>query len=161
MSDAFSAPSTQQVSIIEAPLDAEQIGTILRSVEGATCGAVVLFLGNVRDHHQGRSVEAITYTAYRSMAEQRLARIVDDLSQDGSDAELKVAIHHRLGKLEVGETSVVIAAASAHREEAYAASRQALERLKAEVPIWKREHYADGGSTWREEESLVKNSESA
>ncbi len=114
-----------RLSIAEAPLDAERVSIILDSVESAACGAVVLFLGNVRDHHQGRSVDAITYTAYRSMAQRRLGLIVDELSRPESGAELQLAIHHRVGKLLVGETSVVIAAASAHREEAYTASRRA------------------------------------
>jgi molybdopterin synthase catalytic subunit len=87
------------------------------------------------------------------MAESRLHEIARrlELRYPGS----RVAIVHRLGEIPVGETSVVIAVASPHREAAYGASREALERLKAEVPIWKREHYADGASSWREEESLL------
>ena len=87
------------------------------------------------------------------MAEEVLARIVRELEAGGK--RLRMDIVHRLGEVPVGEASVVIAAASPHRAEAYEASRQALERLKREVPIWKRESYADGDCVWREEEPLV------
>lgn len=131
-------------------IDGEAIAELVRAVERSTAGAVVLFLGNVRNHHQGRDVEGITYTAYESMAIQRIGRILGELTRD----DVCVTMRHRLGRLAVGETSVAIAASSPHRQESYAASRQALERLKAEVPIWKREHYADGDEAWREEEPL-------
>jgi molybdopterin synthase catalytic subunit len=87
------------------------------------------------------------------MARARLERIAADLETEHRGA--RVAIVHRLGTLPVGEPSVVIAVAAPHREAAYAASRSALERLKREVPIWKREHYRDGAAAWREEESLL------
>jgi len=86
------------------------------------------------------------------MAESRLETIVRELQAAAPGT--RVEIVHGLGILEVGEASVVIATASAHRQQAYETNRLALERLKAEVPIWKREHYADGESAWREEEPL-------
>ena len=93
----------------------------------------------------------LTYSAYAAMAERRLQRIAEELAaRHGA----RVAIAHRLGTLVPGEASVVIATAAAHREAAYAASRECLERLKREVPVWKREHYADGEARWREEEAL-------
>lgn len=138
-------------SICTEPIDAKTLHQLTVAVENDGAGAVVLFIGNVRNHHQGRTVEAITYTAYRTMAQERLGRIVEEL---GSDT-LRLAIHHRIGRLEVGAASVAIATSSPHRQEAYAASRRALERLKAEVPIWKKEHYVGGESAWREEETLV------
>jgi molybdopterin synthase catalytic subunit len=98
-------------------------------------------------------VARLTYAAYRPMAERTLGRIVADL--EAAHEDLRAAIVHRLGEVAVGEASVVIAVASPHRDAAWAASRQALERLKREVPIWKREHYADGGAAWREEEPLA------
>lgn len=137
--------------LVDEPIDP---APLIAVVSGPSRGAVVVFSGNVRDHHAGRAVEKITYTAYRSMAEAGLAAIVADLEREGRD--LKAAIVHRLGEVPVGEASVVIAVASPHREAAYAASRKALERLKAEIPIWKREHYRDGEAVWREEESLVR-----
>jgi molybdopterin synthase catalytic subunit len=124
---------------------------LLAEVSAPDRGAVVLFLGTVRDHHRGRDVALLTYSAYLPMAEARLAAIVADLEADGT---VRAAIVHRLGEVPVGEASVAIAVASAHREAAYDASRTALERLKREVPIWKRERYADGEEVWREEEAL-------
>ena len=113
---------------------------------------MVLFVGTVRDRHGGRPVTRLTYSAYRSMAERRLSALAAELEElHGA----RVAIVHRLGTLEPGEASVVIAAAAPHRAAAYAASRECLERLKREVPVWKREHYADGSAAWREEEPLA------
>lgn len=138
-----------RAALVEGPLEVEQI---VQSVEDPGCGAVVVFLGTVRNHHAGRRVEKLTYSAYRRMAEDTLSRIVADL--EASSPGLRAAIVHRLGEVPVGEPSVVIAVASAHRAAAYDASRTALERLKSEVPIWKREHYAEGDAAWREEEPL-------
>jgi len=139
------------VELVDGPIDA---GRAVAAVSGPGRGAVVVFLGTVRDHHSGRTVEKLTYSAYRAMAQEGLQRIVADLETGHQD--LRAAIVHRLGEVPVGEPSVVIAVASPHRAAAYEASRTALERLKAEIPIWKREHYADGGEAWREEEPLVR-----
>lgn len=132
--------------------DRLDVDAIVESVSAPDCGAVVVFLGNVRNHHAGRQVEKLTYFAYRRMAEDGLARIAADL--EASAPGLRAAIVHRLGDVPVGEASVVIAVASPHRAAAYEASRTALERLKAEIPVWKREHYAGGEAAWREEEPL-------
>ena len=137
------------VALVDGPIDT---AAVERRVAGPGHGAVVLFLGTVRDHHRGSRVERLTYSAYRPMALSSLGRIVADLESGGG---CRVAIVHRLGEVQIGEASVVIAVASAHRAEAYAASRDALERLKREVPIWKREHYAGGDVAWREEEPLA------
>ncbi len=124
---------------------------LLRGVEAAGFGAIVLFCGAVRDAHRGRAVRGIDYSGYRPMAEQVLTRIEREV--EGAHGA-KVRIVHRLGIMVVGEISVAIATAAPHRAAAYDANRHALERLKAEVPIWKRELYADGDAAWREEESL-------
>lgn len=145
-----SGGSPRLASLVDGPIDP---ASVERSVADPACGAVLLFLGTVRDHHDGRSVARLDYSAYRPMAEEVLARIVRELEAGGK--RLRMAIVHRLGVVPVGEASVVIAAASPHRAEAYEASRLALERLKREVPIWKRESYADGDCVWREEEPLV------
>lgn len=137
-----------RVEITDQPLRVEAIAD---RVADAGSGALVLFVGRVRDSFGGRAVERITYSGYRPMARARLLHIVAELEAEHG---ARVAIAHRLGTLEVGEASVTIAVAAPHRDAAYTASRQALERLKREVPIWKREHYRDGGSSWREEESL-------
>jgi MoaE-MoaD fusion protein len=136
--------------LTDGPIDTRQVEA---AVAGPSRGAVVIFLGTVRDHHAGRPVEKLIYSAYRPMALEGLRRIVADLEADHED--LRAAIVHRLGEVAVGEPSVAIAIASPHRTAAYDASRTALERLKAEIPIWKREHYADGEAAWREEEPLV------
>jgi molybdopterin synthase catalytic subunit len=106
----------------------------------------------VRNQHAGRKVTQLTYSAYRAMARAALEAIAADL--EAAHEGLRAAIVHRLGEVGVGEASVVIATASPHRAAAYEANRTALERLKTEVPIWKREHYAGGEAVWREEEPL-------
>lgn len=136
-----------RAELVDGPIDVDRA---VRSVEAPGFGAVVVFLGTVRNHHAGRPVERLTYSAYRRMAADTLAKIVSDLEADGT----RVAIVHRLGEVPVGEASVVIAVGSPHRAAAYEASRTALERLKAEVPIWKREHYPEGEAVWREDEAL-------
>jgi molybdopterin synthase catalytic subunit/molybdopterin converting factor small subunit len=144
-----SGETTLRAELVDGPLEVENI---VAAVSAPGRGAVVVFLGTVRDHHAGRPVAKLTYSAYRSMALAGLRRIVADL--EASHENLRAAIVHRLGEVPVGEPSVVIAVASPHRAAAYEASRTVLERLKAEIPIWKREHYADGGTAWREEEPL-------
>jgi molybdopterin synthase catalytic subunit len=107
-------------------------------------GALVTFAGTVRNHARGKAVTALEYEAYPPAAEKLLAQIGDEIAERwGIDS---VAIHHRYGVLEVGETSVVIAVSSAHRDAAFEACRYAIERIKVIVPIWKREMYADGAA---------------
>lgn len=139
-----------RADLADGPIDTE---AVVAGVSGPGCGAVLVFLGTVRDSHAGRRVEKLTYSAYRRMALDGLERIVADL--EAASPGLRAAIVHRLGEVPVGEASVVIAVASPHRAAAYEASRTALERLKAEIPIWKREHYSKGPAVWREEEPLV------
>ena len=144
-----------RVELVDAPIDPQDV---IARVASPACGAVLLFLGTVRDHSRRRDEAAaavlkLTYTAYRPMACQALERIAADLER--ATEGLRVAIVHRLGEIPVGEPSVAIATAARHRAAAYDASRQALERLKSEVPIWKLEHYSDGKAAWREEESLA------
>ena len=120
---------------------------LVRVVEAAGSGAVTSFLGLVRDHNQGRRVTHLIYEAYEPLAVRALDRIVDE-SRERWPAVL-LAIHHRVGRLEIGEASVAIAAASAHRADAFAACRYAIERIKQIVPIWKHEYF-DGGDVWIE-----------
>jgi molybdopterin synthase catalytic subunit/molybdopterin converting factor small subunit len=147
-----------RVALVESPIDPQDV---ISRVAASGCGAVVLFLGTVRDHAKAtpanaarRPVQHLTYSAYRPMALDVLARIARDLEEAAAGA-LRVAIVHRLGRVGLGEASVAIAVAAPHRADAYEASRRALERLKSEVPIWKLERYADGEAVWREEESLL------
>ena len=101
----------------------------------------------MRDHNLGRRVLWLDYEAYAPLAEKALARIVDEAQARWPGARL--AIHHRTGRLEIGEASVVIAVATPHRADAFAACRYAIERIKQIVPIWKHEHF-EGGEVWIE-----------
>ncbi len=139
-----------EVALVEGPIAVEEL---VRCARSSTRGAVTLFLGTVRDSHEGRPVTHLTYEAYRPMALGALRTIAEELTAAGDD--LAVAIHHRLGEVRAGEPSVAIVTASPHRAAAYEANREALERLKREVPIWKKEHYGGGDSAWREEEALA------
>jgi len=129
--------------ICRDPIDA---AAVITSVTSPRNGAVLLFLGTVRDQNDGRAVTGIEYSAYEAMAERELADIASEASSRLAGAD--VAIEHRLGQLELGEASVAIAVGSAHRDEAYAVSRWVLEELKRRVPIWKREGYVDGTRDW-------------
>jgi molybdopterin synthase catalytic subunit len=134
--------------LVDAPLD---VARLAREVAGPDHGAGVSFVGTVRDHHQGRPVRAILYTAYAAMAESRLGRIELEIGQLHG---VRIRIQHRLGELPAGEASIAIAVSAPHRAAAYDANRLALERVKREVPIWTRELYADGDASWREIEPL-------
>jgi molybdopterin synthase catalytic subunit len=116
--------------------------------EAAGCdGAVATFLGLVRNHHVGRKVRFLEYEAYEPLARRAFERISAEVAARWPGVLL--ALHHRVGRLEVGEASVAIAAASAHRADAFAACRYAIERVKQIAPIWKREFF-DGGDVWVE-----------
>jgi len=136
--------SVPQVAVTSERLDSEALVAL---VNANGDGAVVTFAGLVRDHNQGRQVQFLEYEAYEPLATRALQRIVDEAHELWPGA--RVAVHHRLGRLEIGEASIVIAAASAHRADAFAACRYTIERVKQIVPIWKREHF-DGGDIWLE-----------
>jgi molybdopterin synthase catalytic subunit len=105
-------------------------------------GACVVFEGVVRNHHEGKRVESIFYDAYRPMAEKEIEKVVRGVEQEFPG--VTVAVLHRLGHLGVGDISISIACAAAHRAEAYAASRAVIDRVKETVPIWKKERGPDG-----------------
>lgn len=111
-------------------------------VDDDGAGAILTFIGVVRNNARGRQVTALDYEAYPPAAEKMLAQIGDEIAERWTVQG--VAIHHRYGLLAIGEISVVIAISSAHRDEAYSASKYAIERIKEIVPIWKKEHYLDG-----------------
>jgi molybdopterin synthase catalytic subunit len=110
-------------------------------------GAVVTFLGLVRNHNAGRRVRYLEYDAYEPLALKVFQRIADE-ARDRWPL-VRLALHHRIGRLEIGEASVAIAAASAHRADAFAAARYAIERVKQIAPIWKHEFF-EGGDVWIE-----------
>jgi molybdopterin synthase catalytic subunit len=131
-------------AITTAPLDQD---AIVRALDTTGIGAVAVFLGLVRDHNKGRKVLYLDYEAYEPLALRGLDVIVGEAREKWPTVRL--AIHHRIGKMEIGEASVVIAAASPHRPDAFSASRYAIERIKQIVPIWKHEYF-DGGDVWIE-----------
>lgn len=131
------------VALVERPID---IGALLRHVQDDGVGAVTLFVGTVRNAHQGRAVTGIDYEAYGAMAEDELRAIAGEAI--GREPLLRIAIEHRIGTLVVGDTSVAIAAGHARRAAALDASRDVIEAIKTRVPIWKREHYAEGDWSW-------------
>ena len=128
----------------DAPLD---VSAVTAAVARRGDGAVTVFIGNVREHNAGRTVRWLDYEAYAPLALKSFERIADEARSKWPGAVL--AIHHRTGRVEIGEASVVIAAGSPHRADAFAASRYAIERIKQIAPIWKHEHF-DGGEVWIE-----------
>jgi MoaE-MoaD fusion protein len=122
--------------------DALDAGAVTARVAREDAGALVTFVGTVRDNARGRTVQWLDYEAYPEAAEKMLARIGDEMRERWEI--LGVAIEHRTGKLYPGEASVVIAVSSAHRDAVFAAAAYAIERIKQIVPIWKKEAYADG-----------------
>jgi molybdopterin synthase catalytic subunit len=125
-----------------APLN---LGSLVSRVSSPARGGIACFLGVVRDHHQGRAVTSLEYSAYDAMAEAECARIV---AEARARWQADIALEHRLGHLAVGDAAVAIAAAAAHRDAAFAACRYVIEEVKRRVPIWKRERFADGSETW-------------
>jgi len=110
------------------------------------CGAVVTFLGTVRDLTDGKVTVALDYEAYPGMAEKKMAEIERDTRERWRVGD--IALVHRLGHLEVGDVSVAIAVSCPHRAQAFEACRYAIDRLKELVPIWKKENWADGTTDW-------------
>ncbi|MFQ5850646.1 MAG: molybdenum cofactor biosynthesis protein MoaE [Candidatus Binatia bacterium] len=108
-------------------------------------GAIATFVGTARDHNDGRRVLSLEYEAYPEMAEKELARLADEAK--GKWEICRMAIVHRVGRVQIGEPSVIVAVSAAHRREAFEACRFAIEELKKTVPIWKKE-VLEGGEVW-------------
>jgi len=128
------------------------MASISARVEHPAAGAIATFVGTVRDHHAGKQVSHLEYEAYGPMAVRTLGQIAEEAAAKWD--LLGVAIEHRVGRLEIGEASVGIAVASAHRGEAFDALRFVIDELKARVPIWKRETGSDG-TFWIEGPELI------
>jgi molybdopterin synthase catalytic subunit len=120
---------------------------LLAAVRRDGDGGLALFIGVVRDRHEGRTVLFLEYEAYEPMAEKELARISEDLAVRHPEA--RILLRHRIGRLGIGEVAVVVAAAAPHREEAFAACRDGIETVKSRAPVWKKEWGPDG-SFWVE-----------
>jgi MoaE-MoaD fusion protein len=121
------------------------LADVVREVASEEAGAIATFSGTARRHSRGRVVSHLDYEGYEGMAEEMMAKLADGLKERYDVQE--IAIHHRVGRVELGEPSVVIAVSAAHRADALAACKDAIDILKVEVPLWKKEVY-EGGEEW-------------
>ncbi len=135
-------PAVVLTDVRDVPLSIDElVGAVLHP----TCGAVCVFLGVVRDHDRGQPVTALDYEAHPS-ARERLSEVAAGVVS--RTPGVRVAAVHRSGPLAIGEVAVVVAAAAAHREDAFRAARDLIDTLKAEVPIWKHQSFTHGGTEW-------------
>lgn len=125
--------------IVEEPLDPE---ALLRETRDAACGGVAVFAGTVREENEGRPVEALVYEAQVPLAERTLSELEEEVVERFDVRRCR--IQHRVGRLEVGETSVIVVVRAPHRADAFAGCRHAIDELKRRLPVWKEERYADG-----------------
>jgi molybdopterin synthase catalytic subunit len=137
------------IEITSQPLDIEPF---LQHVRRDESGAVALFLGVVRDNSHGRRVLYLEYDAYAEMAERKLREVAEEVQARWPITD--VAIAHRTGRLEIGETSLLVAVSSPHRHDAFAACHHIVDRIKEIVPIWKKEVW-EGGEAWIEGEPVA------
>jgi molybdopterin synthase catalytic subunit len=131
-----------------AALTEERIDTdaLAEGVDLAACGAIVLFLGTTRNHHDGKAVVRLAYEAYAPMALAAMEAIEHEAAQKFEVVLCRIV--HRLGEVPIGEASVAVLVASAHRHAAFDASRWAMDELKRTVPVWKKEFFEAGGEGW-------------
>lgn len=134
--------AVRMVDLRETPLD---VAEVLAALDDAASGGLTLFVGRVRDHDHGLGVRGLEYSAHPT-ALDALRGVCDSVAEEYDVRG--VAAVHRLGHLEIGDIAVVIATTAAHRGEAFAASRALIDTLKAEVPIWKHQQFADGSEEW-------------
>ena len=137
-------PAQSNFAIQLAPLS---LDTVYKAAEHPGSGAVVVMSGTVRNKTLGREVLFLEYQAYQPMALRVFQHIATEIQERWPDTNA-VAIHHRVGKLTIGEISVLVAVGMPHRSEAFAACQYAIDTLKHTAPIWKKEHFADGSSEW-------------
>ena len=129
--------------VTSEPLDANEL---MRAVRNDESGAVVLFHGVARNHSEGRRVLALDYDAYPALAETKLREVAGEVRRRWPITG--IAVLHRTGRLEIGETSLLVAVSSAHRQEAFEACHYAVDRIKQVVPVWKKEIWEDGTGEW-------------
>ncbi len=139
------APGSRRAPLIEITDGPIAVDRILREVADPRAGAVVLFLGVVRDNARGRHVESLEYEAYEALARREMEKIAATIGARWPVT--RVAMIHRTGHLEVGEASVAVGVSAPHRAEAFEAARFAIDTLKLTVPIWKKEIW-EGGEAW-------------
>ena len=134
------------VAVTRDPLDLQALASDLATGTPGD-GAIATFTGLVRNHNQGRAVRFLEYEAYEPLAVRALEQIISEALE--AWPAIRMGMQHRIGRLEIGEASIIIVATSPHRAHAFAACRYAIERVKQIVPIWKREHF-EGGEVWLE-----------
>ena len=134
------------VAVTSDPLDLQGLIEEISRTSTAD-GAIASFVGLVREENQGRRVSYLEYEAYEPLAVRALQLIINEAGETWTDT--RIGVHHRTGRLELGEASIIIVAASPHRARAFAACRYTIERVKQIVPIWKHEHF-EGGDVWLE-----------
>lgn len=132
--------------MIDLTYEKIDVSEVRNAVVHDSAGAVLIFEGTTRNHFEGKKVLELRYEAYEEMARKELRGLVHSLQVEYPTS--RVAIVHRLGVVDVGETSVAIAVSAPHRDEAYTVSRKAIDRLKGTIPIWKKEMYQEGAS-WK------------
>jgi molybdopterin synthase catalytic subunit len=136
--------------LTENPID---IPYWMAEMNDAACGASLVFAGIVRDHNHGKSVVSVSYDAFVPLCRKVFAEICGE-ARETIDPLARIALIHRLGKLKVGEASVLIVVTTPHRDEAYRTSRHVIEKLKTRAPIWKKETYDHGESEWLQGHAL-------
>lgn len=132
----------EMFEILDSPINTEQV---IKKVERREAGAITTFIGTVREWTKGKKTLYLEYQAYKPMAIKMLKEIEKEIQEQWQGT--KVAITHRVGRLDISDIAVVIAVSSPHRKAAYQANEYAIERIKQIVPIWKKEHWEDG-ETW-------------
>lgn len=142
MTDSPNRPELRLVALRETPID---VAEVVAALDDDASGGLTLFVGRVRDHDGGKSVNGLDYTAHPSALE-KLHDVCDRVAE-AYDVH-GVAAVHRVGTLAIGDVAVVVATTTAHRGEAFAASRALIDTLKAEVPIWKHQRFGDGTEEW-------------
>lgn len=144
LSAANTTSTKDSFQISFAPLSLDDA---YRLADDPANGAVVVMSGTVRNQTEGKPVRFLEYQAYEPMALEIFRRIASEIRQKWQQAN-RIVIHHRIGRLQIGEISVLVAVGCPHRSEAFEACRYAIDTLKHDAPIWKKEHWEDGSSTW-------------
>jgi molybdopterin synthase catalytic subunit len=143
----LSVVSQPRFAVVADPLSLDGLTEAVREAHCGGLGAVASFAGLVRAENLGRAVTHLDYEAYEPLAVKSFARIADEAAGEWPDAT--VGVHHRVGRVDIGEASILIVAVSAHRAAAFAACRYVIERVKQIAPVWKHEHF-EGGDVWIE-----------
>jgi molybdopterin synthase catalytic subunit len=140
-------PRSAEVEVIELTRETINYSQLTEAVRDHSAGAVVLFLGTVREFTQGAQTDWMAYEAYPEMAQRSLQQLIDQAFQNFPIT--RAAVSHRIGDLQLGDISVAIAVSAPHRAQAFDAGRWMIDTLKDQVPIWKREYYSDGRVEWQ------------